>query len=174
VCLCMHIYVCACVSYTRAQMMKITEVCGMPPDHMLNNGRKVSNYFTRPSRDQPYQRVVTKKVCVDRTHTHTHTHTHTRAHVQNPTPHARLDEAHCPFTMHRSTRQSARASSRRCWARIRAARVDAARASQTTLRYLFLLIMHVWPLSGRSCVVSFLCSLSLASLLAGEPSHRRR
>lgn len=43
------------------QMMKITEVCGMPPDHMLNNGRKVSNYFTRTSRDQPYQRVATKK-----------------------------------------------------------------------------------------------------------------
>lgn len=43
------------------QMMKITEVCGMPPDHMLNNGRKVSNYFARPSRDQPYQRVTTKK-----------------------------------------------------------------------------------------------------------------
>lgn len=43
------------------QMFKITEVCGMPPDHMLNHGKKTSNYFFRPSKDQPYQRVPGKK-----------------------------------------------------------------------------------------------------------------
>eukprot|EP00047_Mylnosiga_fluctuans_P002550 m.224960 g.224960 ORF g.224960 m.224960 type:complete len:492 (+) comp11181_c0_seq1:397-1872(+) len=43
------------------QMFKITEVCGMPPDHMLNNGKKTANYFSRPSREQPYTRVPAKK-----------------------------------------------------------------------------------------------------------------
>jgi serine/threonine protein kinase len=44
------------------QMFKISEVCGMPPDHMLNNGKKTANFFSRPSRDQPYTRVPAKKV----------------------------------------------------------------------------------------------------------------
>ena len=43
-------------------MFKITEVCGMPPDHMLNNGKKTANYFARASKDQPWQRVPSKKV----------------------------------------------------------------------------------------------------------------
>jgi len=43
------------------QMFKISEVCGLPPDHMLNNGKKTANYFSRPSRDDPYTRVVSKK-----------------------------------------------------------------------------------------------------------------
>eukprot|EP00053_Salpingoeca_punica_P012448 m.111451 g.111451 ORF g.111451 m.111451 type:complete len:544 (+) comp15950_c5_seq1:649-2280(+) len=43
------------------QIFKITEVLGMPPDHMLDRGRKTANYFKRAAPDQPYVRLPGKK-----------------------------------------------------------------------------------------------------------------
>jgi dual specificity tyrosine-phosphorylation-regulated kinase 1 len=43
------------------QIFKITEVLGTPPAHMLDRGRKTTNYFKRSAPDQPYVRLPGKK-----------------------------------------------------------------------------------------------------------------
>lgn len=40
------------------QMMKLTEVLGIPPDHMLEKARKTDSYFKRSSKTGPWERVT--------------------------------------------------------------------------------------------------------------------
>lgn len=43
------------------QMMKITEVLGMPPEHMLEKGQKTKRYFKRDDEAVAYERIKTEK-----------------------------------------------------------------------------------------------------------------
>lgn len=43
------------------QVFKITETLGLPPDDMLDKGRKTSSYFRRPVKGSGYERVPCKK-----------------------------------------------------------------------------------------------------------------
>ena len=44
------------------QVFKITEMMGMPPDYMLERGRKTASYFRRERKDAPWSRIPAKKV----------------------------------------------------------------------------------------------------------------
>jgi len=44
------------------QVFKISETFGLPPDYMMEKGRKTSSYFKKPAQGMAWERVATTKV----------------------------------------------------------------------------------------------------------------